>query len=274
MHYTARDEIFGVLRDAYDGKTEKIFGTGIKRSYESKFGILAGVTPKIESFSIMHQSLGERFLKFRICGSSEDNESETEKIRKALANINHEHEMKNELKKTALKVLNKPLPSSLPKIKDKIKEQVIYLAQFCAALRGVVERDRFTQNVIYKPTTEVGTRLGKQLMKLGIGIAMYLDSNRVGSDEYNLIKQVALDTCPDKIEEIVRQIWMGCKHSDDSLKSSDISKRTRLPQATCFRTLQDLELLRIVDRIGSGTKYEWKLTTRLRHLIEKGKLYE
>jgi hypothetical protein len=39
MHYTQRDEIFGTLRDAYDGSTEKVFGNGVKRSYIVRFGL-------------------------------------------------------------------------------------------------------------------------------------------------------------------------------------------------------------------------------------------
>src|SRR5262249_23758004 len=40
MNPTARDEIFGILRDAYDGHASKNFGTG-RREYDSRFNLLA-----------------------------------------------------------------------------------------------------------------------------------------------------------------------------------------------------------------------------------------
>jgi len=55
----ARDEIFGTLRDAYDGKITKRFANGIVRAYQSTFGLVAGVTPAIESFVVTHAMLGE-----------------------------------------------------------------------------------------------------------------------------------------------------------------------------------------------------------------------
>lgn len=272
-HFTSRDEIFGVLRDCYDGKTEKSFGTGVKRSYVSHFGIIAGVTPKIEEFGAMHQSLGERFLKYRI-PTGEKSLTETDRIRRALMNINKEAQMREDLCSAANRVLSAPLPEKLPEIPKDIFEKIIHLAQFCAMMRGVVERDRFSQRVMYKPTTEVGTRLAKQLAKLAIGVAVYLGEKEINEEIYDLIRRVALDTAPDRVEEILRRIWEGCKNPEDTLKTSDVSSRTRLPVATCFQVLQDMELLRIVDRVGTGNKYEWTLGKTIKKLIQEGLIYK
>ena len=272
MHYSSRDEIFGVLRDAYDGRTEKTFGTGIKRSYVSHFGILAGVTPKIEEFGIMHQSLGERFLKYRI-QTGEKTLSEADRIRRALKNINKEIQMRDELCTIANRVLETPISEKLPEIPDEIFEYIVNLAQCVAMMRGVVDRDRFTQQVMYKPAIEVGTRLAKQLAKLAMGIAIYLQKSIVDLEVYYVIRKVALDTAPDRVEEIVRQIWKYCETDKDVLRTADVSARTRLPVATCFRVLQDLELLGLVNRVGTGSKYEWCLGKKLLQLIDGGRVY-
>lgn len=272
MHYSSRDEIFGVLRDCYDGKTEKTFGTGLKRSYVSHFGILAGVTPKIEEFGIMHQSLGERFLKYRINSGSREL-SETDRIRKALLNINKENQMRADLCEAANRVLSMPMPKEIPKVPQFLYERIINLAQTTAMMRGVVERDRYTQQIIYKPSIEIGTRLAKQLAKLAMGISVYLEEKEVTLETYDIVRRIALDTAPDRVEEVVRRLWEGCKRPEDSYKTGEVSARTRLPVATCFRILQDLELLRLVDRTGSGNKYEWKLGPKIRRLIEGGKVY-
>ena len=49
MQSVIRDEIFGILRDAYDGRVDKYFGNGLFRQYKSKFGVIGGVTSVIEA---------------------------------------------------------------------------------------------------------------------------------------------------------------------------------------------------------------------------------
>lgn len=272
MHFSSRDEIFGVLRDCYDGKTEKIFGNGLRRSYTSQFGILAGVTPAIESFGVVHQSLGERFLKYRL-PFGDKGQTESDKIRRALKNINQEVSMRDDLCAIANKVLDAAIPDPIPTIPDKVYEWLINLAQCTAMMRGVVERDRFTQQVNYKPAIEIGTRLAKQMAKLSLGVAIYLGKSEVDFEIYDLVRRVALDTAPDRVEEIIRRIWEGTPTAEDALKTAEICTRTHLPTATIFRLLQDLELLRLVDRTGSGNKFEWRLNPRLKHLITAGRIY-
>lgn len=274
MHYSSRDEIFGVLRDAYDGRTEKTFGTGLKRSYVSHFGIIAGVTSAIEAFGTVHQSLGERFLKYRV-DTGQKTLSEADRIRRALGNINRETQMRDELCQIATKVIAQNLPEPLPTIPPVIFEYIVNLAQTCAMMRGVVARDRWSGQVAYKPSIEVGTRLAKQLAKMSMGIAMYLKQKEVDFGIYRTVRKLALDTAPDRIEEVVKQIWFKTEgNKDAALKTNEISMATRLPTPTCFRILQDLELLKLVDRIGKDNKYEWRLNSKLEQLIKEGRVYE
>lgn len=273
MHYSSRDEIFGVLRDAYDGRTEKTFGTGLKRAYVSHFGIIAGVTPVIEEFGVVHQSLGERFLKYRI-NTGQKTLSEADRIRRALQNINKENAMRDELCLIGSRCLSKPIPNTLPTIPNEIFEYIINIAQATAMMRGVVGRDRYTQQVMYKPATEVGTRLAKQLAKLCLGISIYLDKSVVDWSVYKTVRKVALDTAPDRIEEVIRQLWITCPKQTDAVTTGEVSSKTHLPTATCFRLLQDLELLRLVNRIGTGSKYEWTVSKKMRRLIEGARLFE
>lgn len=273
MHYSSRDEIFGVLRDAYDGRTEKIFGTGVKKTYISHFGILAGVTSAIEEFGAMHQSLGERFLKYRI-NTGKKTLSEADRIRRALQNINKENQMHEELAIIGARVLTRPIPEKLPTVQPEIFEYFVNLAQVCAMMRGVVVRDRFSGQVMYKPSTEVGTRLAKQLNKLSLGMAIYLGKKEVDWDIYRVARKTALHTAPDRVEEIIHRIWDACPKPKDAVRTSEVSSRTRLPVATCFRLLQDLELLKLIDRLGTGNKYEWRLGRRFKKLLAASRLYE
>jgi len=267
MHFAARDEIFGILRDVYDGKTEKQFGTGLRREYTSKFGILAGTTPVIDSFSTIHQSLGERFLKYRIQIDTHINEEK--KIMRALANINNELVMREEMQGAAFRIMSKHVDEKLPEFPQQYLKKVIALAQFCAKMRGVVVRDNYTQQVLYKPSTEVGTRLAKQLMKLGIGIGIMRDLKELGLREYLCMCKVALHTCPDRLISIIYTLYRSGKEDGlHELKTKEISEFTRLPSATVFRLLEDLYLLNVVRRTGKNSKYYWSIDDSIMSLLK------
>ena len=273
MHFTARDEIFGILRDAYDGKTEKQFGNGLRREYKSKFGIIAGTTPIIDTFSTIHQSLGERFLKYRIEIDTQFNEDK--KIMQALSNINSEVAMREELIGAASRILAQPAPKELPAFPTPYLKKVSALAQFCAKMRGVVFRDHYTQQVLYRPSSEVGTRLAKQLMKLAIGVGIFRGVKVLGEYEYHCMGRVALHTCPDRLVAVIQAIYRsGVEDNIPELKTKEISDYTRLPTATIFRLLEDLYLLKLIKRTGEGAKYYWSLDEGIVKLLTDSKLFE
>jgi hypothetical protein len=276
MHYSQRDEIFGTLRDIYDGNTEKVFGNGIKRTYNVRFGIIAGVTPVIETFNIMHSSLGERFLKFRITGNW-DQANEDAKIARALSNLGREDTMRDELKKITtwyLKGLKVPVGGGIPRISAVYLRQISALAKFSARLRGVVDRDKYSGMVMYKPSSEVGTRLAKQIAKLGMGIAIFAGKKEIDEHTYRLMRRVALDTVPDRSEDIVQAMWDIWCEKEEYCTTSDIMDITRLPQSTVFRLLQDLNLLKIVNRKDREGKATWSLSEYIMGLIKDGDIYE
>jgi len=65
-HRDAKSEIFSQLREIYDGRYVKAFGTGKTEDWKGKFGILAGVTPVIDREFAINSLLGERFLYYRM----------------------------------------------------------------------------------------------------------------------------------------------------------------------------------------------------------------
>ena len=272
MHFTARDEIFGILRDAYDGRIEKIFGNGVWRKYESSFGILAGVTPVIETFSNLNSVLGERFLKYKVKQVGKINVGR-EMIERAISNINLEGSMRAELQKVAYKVLDRPVKKKhIPKIGPRMIKRLTGLAQWVAALRGVVSREKYTGEITFKPTAEIGTRLGKQLTKLAMGIAIFRRETRITEDVYKLVVKVARDTAPDRVEEIVKQLYL--KADKDYVTTKEVAEWTRFPTATTTRLLQDLNLLHVVKREPGTSSGHWKLSLSIRRLIRKLKIYE
>ena len=269
MQPNSRDEIFGQLRDAYDGKYEKQFGTGIVRRYESTFGLLAGTTPNIDAFASLHSGLGERFLKYRMERFLEP-EAEVERIERAMSNVNREVRMRDELKDAATGFLEGRKKWRLAKLGKDARRKIVKLSMLTARMRGVVHRDRFRpEMVVAKGSYEIGTRLAKQLSKMAIGLAMVEGKEEAGEQEYRLVKAIALGSSSDKIAEIVRTLYGA-----GWMRTAELSaKVTTLSLSTVFRVVQDLRMLGLVEK-SQGKKAEWRLTRKMEMLCRESEVFE
>lgn len=275
---TERREIFNILRDSYDGSCSRSFGNGITRAYTGKFGVIAAVTTVIYSLDDQNQSLGERFLKF--CTEPNlEHAFEDKIIERAISNINKETNMRDELLQIVKKFLDWKFYEmgdfkNLPTIPDDIKSKIISLVKFGSRMRGVVPRDRYRSEIISaKPSSEVGSRLGKQVTKLAQSLAIINGRKEVTEHEYGLIKKCVMDTISQKTEDIIQCLYEKCPTENDSINTKVISGGTKYPQSTILRVLQNFTMLEIVKRIGGANKAEWSLTQYARDLIKKAEVY-
>lgn len=266
-----REEIFGILRDAYDGECGKPFGNGVVRRYKSKFGIIAGVTPAIDFHIDGNVVLGERFLMYRIRmpGTSQERRK---MVLRALANVTHEDVMRNELRTVAKNVLGydyTKLP--LPKINPAMLEKFVSLSQFSAVMRAVVIRDRYTREITHKPFIEISTRLSKQFLKFAMGIAYFRGESRITDYHYNILKNVARGTVPHKMEDSFRKIYKELKETFTIQQVTDL---IGLPSSTCMKLIEDFRQLKVL----TGTKIStiqtiYKINEDFRHVVEGAEIY-
>lgn len=276
---TEKDEIFGILRDAYDGKCGKVFGTGTTRYYKSHFSILSGVTPTIYELSSQYAGLGERFLKFFI-GDSIVHVAEKDIIRRSMRNVNRETNMRDEIAEVVrdyvlllLEEMRKPgyKPPELP---EEMEDQIIACAQFVARLRASVPRDKFNSEMILsKPSAEVGSRLGKQLTRVALGITIANKQKAVNSHALRILKKVALDTVSQRNESVLRAVYKACPTPDDSIRTKEVAFAVRYPFSTVSRVLNDMDVLDIVKKTGASGKAEWQLSTYMFGLIYDSTMY-
>lgn len=251
MNSLARDDIFSTLRDIYDGSTEKRFGNGIVRRYEARFGILAGVTPAVETLSSANVTLGERFLKYKLpkCGT------DTRVIERALANIGVDDNMRKELAAIGKLVLDQKFGAP-PALSQELVRRIVELAQWSASLRGVVQREKYTGLVNFKPMSEVGTRIAKQLCKLAMGVSLFKREEQISEATYATIVKVAQDTVPDRVEEIVKQLFIKGYRSHTT---KELAQSAHFPEDTTRYILEDLSLLGITSKIP-GASGGWALS--------------
>jgi hypothetical protein len=272
LNQTYREEIFSILRDAYDGKTERNFGNGVFRSYKSHFGMLCGVTPAIELFTENHSALGERFLRFPV-PVPEDMKGRIAFSRRAMANTTHEVQMRNELREVGKRVLNHKFGPA-PSVGTKMEEKLLNLAQFTSLMRSTIQRDNFTKEITHKPFSELGTRLTKQFYKLMVhGVGTFRRAKDVGEHEYSVIRKISLGTVPSRMEGIVRGLHK--KNVNGSFTVKDVSTMMQLPQATVHRQVEALAMLHVLKQSAhSASKPEYHFTKDILEVISTCELYK
>lgn len=260
--------LMGQLRDMYDGKSRRAFGTGKSTLYISKFGIIAGVTFEIDKHITALASLGERFLIYRLPILTKDQK----KIRALTASKNiNVSQQEEEIQRAAHNVLN--LKPVIPDIPDKILFHIETLAELVAKARTHVERDRYNREVLYPPEPEVHTRLLKQLSDLGRGVCMAHEKNVVGLEELRLIRKVGFDCIPGNRATLLRILAQRYPEKITNHEAADVCKISR---SAAFYWLDDLHKLKIINQIttahgyGSGwSRYSWILREEYARLLKK-----
>ncbi|MDI6709003.1 MAG: hypothetical protein QME47_07980 [Candidatus Thermoplasmatota archaeon] len=255
-----RNEIFGQLRDCYDGYSGKAFASVGTKSQVAHFSLLAGVTPVIDQYHILTQELGERFLKIRL-----DIESREEETKKARRNTGKEDIMREEIS-TAVKEF---IEEKIQKVKMlhiplKLQAQLDKIADFVAKGRTVVQRDRFKKELLYLPSPEHPTRLVKQLSKLMSCLAITRGKKSVSKKELQTVSRVALNSIP-----AVRFKVLDSIHSP--VQTNEIVRDTNLPLATVRIELENLRILRLVDLIDTHAQdsrgYTWELSESAEEIL-------
>jgi len=250
----SRQEIFGQLREVYDGKYDQSWGSGKNDfHWEGKMGLVAGVTPIIEKYHSVHQLLGERFLYYRI-----GHELEQKIGKRALRNIGSETTMRTELKRAFKSFICslEGIDISVISVSEEMENKIIDLACFTAAARTGVSRNRYTHIAEYTPEPELPVRLTKQLYQLGCALATVRRKLELEQEEWQVIKKVAIDCLP-------RQRWLLIRklHNVGGGSIKDISLATNCPYPTTKLLLEDLNALELVNVIP-GNRDLWGLSDK------------
>ena len=269
MHPTGRDEIFGQLREAYDGTYTKQFGNGLVRKYESSFGLIAGVTPRIDEYTSLHAGLGERFIKFRVPNPRLKMEQDI--IMSAIFMAGKEDGMRAALKEAVTHFLDNT-PDDEPEIDKDTARIVTSIALVISRLRGAVVQNEYTGIQHSRATHEMGTRLAKQMVRLWKGLTMYFDGDAAAA--LRITRKVARGSVVDKRDEIIKVV---AHSSAEKASTSGIAVQCRgLSQPTVHRELQDLELLGVVTsrKVKTKNARKWAFSESFRRLLDASSLYD
>jgi hypothetical protein len=245
-----RNEIWSILRGAFDGICGRTFGNGIQRRIASTFGIIAAVTPVIEQHIEELAAVGERFLSWRNW-IPENITERKEHIRRAIANTLSERAMKEELNTISKRVLSSRYP--IPELPgEEVNERVISIAQWIALMRGFVPRDKYHKYITYRPFTEVATRLSRELLKLMMGISMFR-GEPIGKDILRIAGSVARSSVSNRLLEAVRIMY---KNPSEPVRKSDIHS---VSDEIADMILGNMVALGIAEKFTEANAPHWRL---------------
>jgi hypothetical protein len=256
MRHEDQQAILAQLREIYDGRYDKTWGTGRELHWEGRLGFIAGVTPIIDKHQGVLSVLGERFVLFRVILPN----------RKLLALSalkcrQREGEMRHDLAR-AMRGFLAARGSTPPDIDAAVTDRIATVADFVTRARSGVQRDGWKRELEYAPEPEAPTRFAKVLASLASGIALAYDSPTVASRELRLILRVALDCLP-----LIRRRVIGAlvEHTiteeGDRLSTSAIAGEAQFSTPAIRRTLEDLQALEVAvcHKAGAGKADQWAL---------------
>lgn len=279
QHKEVVAEVLGLLRDAYDGSCSRPFGTGVSRTYTSRFGFIGATTPDIDAYWSLNVRLGERFLRFRCRATPEQI---YEKIDRSLDALINEDEVDLELENVCLGFLKYLIDEDVsknesedgeqhePRLKLKLSHarEIGRLAQLGAILRTVVSRSPFGQEVLVIPEWEEATRYAKQLAKMAMALAYVRDKPTNGLEEMEDLKALVRDAMDARIEKICQVVY-----SEPGLEANQIADRINLPAWTVRQCLDNLAVARVVLHQRQSLKLTWQFVPHITGQVNKFQLW-
>ncbi len=279
QHRDHKSEIFSQLREIYDGRYCKAFGTGETIDWKGKIGLLAGVTPAIDAQMAVNQLLGERFLYYRML-----TQNHTEAARMAIQRTSGSEAFRTHFKQTVCKFLSE-LDSIDPAIlvdEGEFREPLINLATLCVHARSAVLRYR-DQTLQSMPEPEGPARLVKQLSLLSKALAIVRGQTVVDLTIYEVVKKVSQDSLPRLRLIVLKSLWQMCCENQLAgdvnplwFRTKDIADRSGVPISTTKLQLEDLRLLNLIVRnVESGSKNAqiWKPSQQMTEWANKSRFF-
>ena len=228
LRYDERQEILSQLREIYDGQYDNVWGNGKELHWRGRLGLIAGVTPVIDSYHAVLSVLGERFVMLRVLQGNR-----TKTAKKALANAGRSSNMRRDMASAITGFLS-TLPPDLPTVPLKMQEDLAALADFVTRCRSGVVRDGYRRELEYAPEPEMPARFAKQLFTLLQGVALVCGRAEASQEDYERIVRVARDCLPAARWKVLSALASASM----DLSTTLIAQHTQSPTATVRRALE------------------------------------
>lgn len=263
--------IMAQLREIYDGKYTKSFGTGKSRSWTGKLTVIAGTTYAIHSKKAQYTSMGERFLFYNMIQPERIEAADKAMENQADGKINEKRaSIAEAVRKYVMETYE--VPPELPRISAEYRKEILLLAELSTRARSDVERNwRSPQQEItevYPP--EMPTRVATQLQNFSISLSS-LNWNETGKsdmsqEDFNIINKFTLDSVSKSRRTAMQELARY-----EMITTSGLATKLGFPTNSVRRWLEDLVALEIAERYkGIGNRGDkWNILPRYRDIISK-----
>lgn len=238
-------EVFGYLRETYDGLLNRKVGGKKLKMWEGKVTIVAACTPYIDRAWNFVNELGDRFVFIRWKRGQGQSQAKC-----AMRQLGGEKGIRAHLSTLAKELVEgrltkmPPLPSML------IQDHIANLSEFCAQLRRRVVRDSGDSRrpIIAIPEAEGTGRLAKSLcMLLMFHSALFEVEPEEDLAGLALISRIALETIPEN-----KCKFMESLNLSGDTDWIDVYKRANLPKSSITWLADELISQGVITRTGGG----------------------
>jgi predicted transcriptional regulator len=241
-----KGELWGQLRDLYDGYAGKTSGQGGRSKYEGlKVTILAGSTPAIDGQILVHQDLGTRELIYR----TEGNVNKRKVMKKCFENEEKEDKISKELRE----VTRKFLASREPKrdyITEEIEDKIMEISSYITYMRATAEIDSYSNELRNDVYPEEPTRIAKQMKRLYVCL-MSLADDYPEERALEIMWKVAKSSAfPIRIK-----IFDVMLENNEEFSTSKIAEMIKIGKSTAQRELGILWSMGLVKLRREATSY-------------------
>jgi hypothetical protein len=285
MQRDSRAEVFAQLREVYDGKLVKAFGTGEEISWTGKVGLIGGVTEVIDGQTAVHSVLGERFILYR-----PETQDRWKVGMKAVGNVGRETAFRRQLGDAVVAFFRGVIAGNGAPVlmSEESIDTIVRLADLTAKGRASVPREGYSRRIEYVPHPEIPARLAKQFAQLAQGIARCRGACAIGEHELDVLRRVARDTM---IRQRVVVLEMLARlRGDEWARTKAVAEAIRHPVKTALELLEDAWMVGLIERdiTGKGDDhdtdqeeankggrlgYTWRLAGPVSEDVEKTALF-
>lgn len=238
-----RDQLFSLLRRAYDGSvTRDLASAPGPLIWEGRLTLLAACSPAIDNYASHEAALGPRWVYYRLPRRDTGTKRKTsQKARHSAGQLNAHRAAVADLAAVVVKNAQGEQPSLPSAFGHRLDDLAIVACYGRAAVprNGYGQREIDGMAVIEEPPRLVGqlTMLARGLIALGMGEA----------DTLALCRRVAIDSIP----EPRRQLLEALADDGARLSVSEAARRAGCHRHVARRSLEDLQAIGLVDTLES-----------------------
>lgn len=249
MRREQRAAVLAQLREIYDGRFDKSWGTGKSLNWRGRISLLAGVTPVIDKHYAVMSVLGQRFMLLR--------PRQPNRLRsglRALRNCSADGARRHGDLAREVTAFLAALPTEKPRVSELCHDMITHLADLTTRARSAVERDGRTRELDYVPEPEMPARFARQLLSLARGISLVNGHKDVTDGDMASVRRVALDSIPTARRAILREV-----SGQVSLTVADLARNVSFSESLVRRSLEDMKALGVVARNSRTGIERWSI---------------